>query len=291
MVPLRTPRTMSRPDLRPNRQANPFFQRRSQARTRCPRAFTLIELLVVIAIIAILAAMILPALAKAKQKSYKISCLNNLRQIGLFMQFYTDENQDSFPAHRDMVPLAPGGDPETNWWGEYIVTYGGGKSNLFRCPAIQSARDNAGFDWSFTRDKVGYGFNSYFLGAYPHSTADTPQISFGIYKYDCNSWFKRTGIVRPSDNLVIADSNPKPSGADSYSCWWPTSAEGASATQKEGVFTLRHNPVGNVVFADGHSESRKDDAINPPIDPVTAGSSQCLVNSRYWDPLQRAGDR
>jgi prepilin-type N-terminal cleavage/methylation domain-containing protein len=61
-------------------------------------AFTLIELLVMIVIIAILAAMLLPALATAKNKAIKIGGLNNLKQITLFAQIYTDNNSDKFPT-------------------------------------------------------------------------------------------------------------------------------------------------------------------------------------------------
>lgn len=70
----------------------------SQTSRRAQLAFTLIELLVVIAIIAILAAMLLPALAKAKQKANQTVCKNNLKQVGLAIQLYIDDNNATLPG-------------------------------------------------------------------------------------------------------------------------------------------------------------------------------------------------
>ncbi len=107
-------------------------------------AFTLIELLVVIAIIAVLAAMLLPVLARAKQKGQEAVCLSNLKQIGLVFEMYLNDQSDHFPDRRDLKSSLPGGyhpwtswppsDPRAGWAATNFFNYCP-NLNVWSCPA------------------------------------------------------------------------------------------------------------------------------------------------------------
>ena len=174
-----------------------------------------------------------------------------------------------------------------------LAKYFANTKNIFKCPAIRGRRLDNGikWEWKFDCNLVGYGYNGFFLGILPYAPAD---VTYGGVRFVTEQNFKRAAIVNPAENLVIGDKQPYGNPPVwSSSLWWPNSCMDLQASASkafEGVEPKRHIGTCVISFNDGHSEARKDTQINPPRDPGS-GDARGLINSRYWDPLQRAGSR
>jgi len=112
------------------------------------RGFTLIELLVVIAVIAILAALLLPALARAKKAALRAACISNLKQHAIAWRLYLDDNAQRFPDRRDLKTTLVGGfKPWSSWppsdpragWAALVLSNHLPQAEVWSCPALRTA--------------------------------------------------------------------------------------------------------------------------------------------------------
>lgn len=217
------------------------------------RGFTLIELLVVIAIIAILAAILFPVFAAARENARKASCISNMKQLATAMRMYSDDNGDRF------APGTTGAWEDKNLWWFKVDPYikqmqGTSLTGVYVCPSSPKLR---GGNENVRRC---YGYNAYYLGAAPGQplvtakTAEAQSPSTTILFLE--SW-------RFDDGAFTATT---PRGIGSAFCYPPVKA--ASICRPDYVWPPGwHRGLSNVAMVDGHVRSVK---VSPPRETPTS---------------------
>ena len=228
------------------------------------QGFTLIELLVVIAIIAILAAILFPVFAKAREKARQTACLSNLKQIGLGLMQYTQDNDETYPCGSKAGYGQPAVPP---WWDGYGVGWAGKIYPYVKSVGLYKCPDDSGS----TTPVISYAMNGNFIP--DHSTAaaitlaklNSPSRTVFLLEV---SQFNSPPVTDFTQEAVSGDTVGLETNLIGYSQFATGQMRnyGDTTTLPTGQMTNpkgRHNDGSNFLYADGHAKWSLPTMVSP----------------------------